>query len=424
LKQRPTPYYGWIVLGVAFTIMVLGYAIRNTFSVFYPTIVEEFGWGRGDTALMFSITILVYGFTAPVAGSLVDRFQPRVVLSAGALMVGAGIALCSLASTQWQFYLLYGVMVAIGLSMIGVTPLSAVATSWFVTRRGLMFSILAAGFGLSLMSAPINQLLISSFGWRSAYVIIGIFCSAVIIPLCLRFMRRAPPQPGQPGGLTRETGQPAVPGTQQPADLRRSWDDTEWTLRRALRTYQFWLFTATAFLIMGFTEQIVIAHQVYFLRDLGCQPMTAASIYGVFGIAFVVGTLCGSLSDRLGRKQVFIPAVLLMAAAMSFLLFCIKDASQLWMLLTFAICFGLGQGAAPPACMAAMADLFHGRYYGSILGAMILGASLGGATGPWLAGFLHDMTGSYFTVLVAAVLASVLSAALMWLAAPRKVRAR
>ncbi|GAG52823.1 unnamed protein product, partial [marine sediment metagenome] len=151
MKQRLAPHYGWIVLGVAFTIMVLGYAIRNTFSVFYPTIVEEFGWGRGDTALMFSITILVYGFTAPVAGSLVDRFQPRVVLSAGALMVGAGIALCSLASTQWHFYLLYGVMVAIGLSMIGVTPLSAVATSWFVTRRGLMFSILAAGFGLSLM---------------------------------------------------------------------------------------------------------------------------------------------------------------------------------------------------------------------------------------------------------------------------------
>ena len=284
-----------------------------------------------------------------------------------------------------------------------------------------MFGIFAAGFGLSLMSAPINQLLISSFGWRSAYVIIGIFCSAVIIPLCLRFMRRAPQQQRQPDELPREPGRPAVPGTQQPADLRRSWDDTEWTLRRALRTYQFWLFTANAFLIMGFSEQIVIVHQVYFLRDLGCQPMTAASIYGVFGIAFVVGSLGGSLSDRLGRKQVFIPAALLMAAAMSFLLFGIKDASQLWMLLTFAICFGLGQGAAPPACMAAMADLFHGRHYGSILGAMILGASLGGAAGPWLAGFLHDMTGSYFTILVAAMLASVLSAALMWLAVPRKV---
>jgi len=424
LKQKPTLYYGWIVLGVAFTIMVLGYAIRNTFSVFYPTIVEEFGWGRGGTALMFSITILVYGFMSPLAGSLVDRFQPRVVLSAGALVVGAGIALCSLASTQWQFYLLYGVITAIGLSMIGVTPLSAVTTNWFATRRGLMFGILAAGFGLSLISAPINQLLISSFGWRSAYVIIGAFCSAVIIPLCLRFMRRAPQQQRQPDELPRETGRPAGPGTQQPADSSRRWGETEWTLRRALRTHQFWLLTVSAFLMMGFTEQIVIAHQVYFLRDLGCQPMTAASIYGVFGIAFVVGNAGGLLSDRLGRERVFIPAVLLMAAAMSFLLFCVKDASQLWMLLTFSICFGLGQGAAPPACMAAMADLFHGRYYGSIVGAMILGSATGGALGAWLAGFLHDMTGSYFTALVAVVLASVLSAALMWLAAPRKVLAQ
>ena len=424
MKQRPAPYYGWIVLGVAFTFMVLGYAIRNTFSVFYPTIVEEFGWGRGDTALMFSITILVYGFMAPLAGSLVDRFQPRVVLSAGALVVGTGIALCSLASTQWQFYLLYGVITAIGLSMIGVTPLSAVTTNWFATRRGLMFGILAAGFGLSLISAPINQLLISGFGWRSAYVIIGAFCSAVMIPLCLRFMRHAPQQQGQPGELTHETDRPAVSGTQQPADFNRRWGETEWTLRRALRTHQFWLLTVNAFLMMGFTEQIVIAHQVYFLRDLGCQPMTAASIYGVFGIAFVVGNAGGLLSDRLGRERVFIPATLLMAAAMSFLLFCVKDASQLWMLLTFAICFGLGQGAAPPACMAAMADLFHGRYYGSIVGAMILGSATGGALGAWLAGFLHDMTGSYFIALVAVVLASILSAALMWLAAPRKVLAR
>jgi MFS family permease len=370
---------------------------------------------------MFSITILVYGFMAPLAGNLVDRFQPRVMLSAGAAVVGAGIALCSLASTQWQFYLLYGVMTAIGLSMIGVTPLSAVTTNWFATRRGLMFGILAAGFGLSLISAPINQLLISSFGWRSAYVIIGAFCSAVIIPLCLLFMRHAPQQQVQPGGLTRDTERPVVSGTQQPASFSRRWGETDWTLHRALRTHQFWLLTAIAFIVMGFTEQIVIAHQVYFLRDLGCQPMTAASIYGVFGIAFVVGNAGGLLSDRLGRERVFIPAVLLMAAAMSFLLFGIKDSTPLWILLTFAICFGLGQGAAPPACMAAMADLFHGKRYGSIQGAMILGSASGGALGAWLAGALHDLTGSYFTVLVAVVLSSVLSAVLMWLAAPRKV---
>ncbi len=107
-KKRQGIFYGWVVLSVAFITLVLDYGIRNTFPVFYPTIVEEFGWGRSNTALMFSITILVYGLVAPVAGSLVDRFGPRFVIPGGACIVGGGVVLCSLATTQWQFYLLYG----------------------------------------------------------------------------------------------------------------------------------------------------------------------------------------------------------------------------------------------------------------------------------------------------------------------------
>ena len=182
LKKRPH-IYGWVVLAVAFIIIVLGYSIRNTFSVFYPTIVEQFGWGRGNTALMFSISIIVYGFVAPAAGGLVDRFGPRLVLPVGACLMGGGIALCSLADTQWQFYLFYGVMGAVGLSLTGVTPLAAIVSSWFVEKRGLVFGILSAGFGASLVTASIAQFLISSFGWQTAYVIIGLFSIGVIVPI-------------------------------------------------------------------------------------------------------------------------------------------------------------------------------------------------------------------------------------------------
>ena len=71
--------YRWVVLFVAFITMVLGYAIRNCFSVFYPIIVAKFGWQRGDTALIFSFSIIIYGLIAPLAGGLVDRFRPRVI---------------------------------------------------------------------------------------------------------------------------------------------------------------------------------------------------------------------------------------------------------------------------------------------------------------------------------------------------------
>jgi len=103
MEKREGIFYGWIVLTIAFITLVLGYAIRNTFSVFYPAIVKEFGWERGNTALMFSITFIVYGVVSPLAGSLVDRFGPRLILPIGAFIMGVGIALCSMASISGTF---------------------------------------------------------------------------------------------------------------------------------------------------------------------------------------------------------------------------------------------------------------------------------------------------------------------------------
>jgi len=416
-------FYGWVVLGAAFITLILGFAIRNTFSVFYPAIVEEFGWGRGNTALMFSIAILVYGLVAPVAGGLVDRFKPRLVLPVGAGIMGGGIILCSLATSQWQFYLLYGVVAAIGFSLVGWTPVTAIISNWFVKKRGLVFGILGAGFGGSLVAASIAQFLISSFGWQTAYVIIGVLPIAVIVPLCSFLIYRSPRDKGLlPDGETQKS--PGSQGLDEPetvAGLEGKWAGTSWTLPRALKTHQFWLLFLIAFFLLGLAEQIAIAHQVYFFRDIGYEPMMAASIFSVFGVAFILGNLCSFLSDRLGREKVFIPSCLLSAGAVS-LLFLMSDTSQPWMPFLFAVCFGLGLGAAAPVFYATVADLFHGRHFGSIQGTVVLGFSLGGAIAPWLAGFLHDKTGSYFVSFIILLASLLVSVVLMWLIAPRKLR--
>lgn len=417
MKQRSV-FYGWIILGIAFVTMTLGYALRNTFSVFYPAIVEEFGWTRGNTAIMFSLTLLVYGFAAPAAGRLVDRFDPRVTLSAGVCIAGGGIALCSLATRQWQFYLLYGVMVAIGLSMIGITPFSAIVTKWFLRRRGLVFGVMNAGFSISLLAAPFVQSLISNLGWQAAYAIIGLLSIAVLLPLCALFIRRTPQEKGlQPDGMP----QAPTDSASQPIPPRTPGQETAWTLSRALKTHQFWLLFLTNFLLMGIAEQIAITHQVYFYRDAGYQPMTAATIYSICGLAFMAGNLCSFISDRLGREKVFIPSCLLSAGAVA-LLFLMNDSSPLWMPVLFAVCFGFGFGVAVTVFFATVADLYHGKHFGSIQGFVVLGFSLGGAISPWLAGFLHDRTGSYFTTFVLIVVALVACAVLMHMVAPHRLR--
>lgn len=416
-------FYGWIMLATAFVILVLGFAIRNTFSVFYPAIVEEFTWTRGNTAVMFSIAILVYGLSAPVAGSLVDRFKPKVVFAVGGCIMGVGLALCSLATTQWQFYLLYGVMVAVGFSLAGWGPVSAIISNWFVERRGLAFGILAAGFGGSLISASFAQFLISTFGWQTAYIIMGLLAGGFIVPLALFVVCGRPEEKGlSPDGRHGSPSPPSLNDPEAGASGQEIWAATTWTLRRAIKTPQFWLLFLIGFCLLGLAEQIAIAHQVYFLRDIGYAPGAAAGIYSVFGCVFVIGTLCSYFSDRLGREAVFIPSCALAAVGTS-LLFLMEDASQPWMAFLFAVCVGLGLGAAGPVFYSTVADLFQGRYFGSIQGTVVFGFSLGGALAPWVAGLLYDRTHSYFIAFVILLGSFIASALLMWAVAPRRLRA-
>jgi len=196
---------------------------------------------------------------------------------------------------------------------------------------------------------------------------------------------------------------------------------TTWTLYRAMKTYHFWLLFLISFCLLGLAETILIAHQVFFFRDVGYTPMLAANIYSVFGITFVVGNLCSFISDRLGRGPVFISTCLLSVLAVS-ILFLIKDTSHPWMAFLFAVLFGFGMGVAGPVFFATVADLFQGRYFGSILGTIVLGFSLGGAFAPWLAGFIHDRTGSYFLTFLLVSGSLLISILLMWLVSTHKIR--
>jgi MFS family permease len=419
MSQRSRFFYGWVIVAIALIMMAVGYALRNTFSVFYPVLVEEFGWDRGNTALMFSINIIVYGVTAPLAGSLVDRFSPRFVFPVGVCLMGGAIALCSLATQQWHFYLLYGVAAACGLSICGTTPLSALVARWFVRRRALAFGIFNMGFGFSLLASPFAQSLITGLGREQAYLTIGILAVVVTVPLLLVFMRKSPADKGTvPDGIT----QAPLPAD----DARRfasetTWMRTEWTYKRAMTTRQFWLMFIADLCIMGLGQQIVIAHSVYLLRDAGFAPQLAANTFSFYGIGITIGYLFAYLSDRVGRERVLVPGCLLAAAATS-LLFFVHGPSLAWLASISMFFCGLGMGAAVTTFFATIADLFQGRNYGAIQGLMTFGFSIGGAFSPWFAGYLNDVTGSYLYAIVIVVSALVMGAILVSVVAPRRLR--
>jgi len=400
-------------------MMAVGYALRNTFNVFYPALVEEFGWARGSTALMFSINIIVYGITAPIAGGLADRFSPRIVFPIGVCIMGGAIALCSVASQQWHFFVLYGVGAAVGLSMTGVTPQSTIMSRWFVRRRALAFGIFNMGFGFGLLASPLAQGLISGLGQSQAYLTIGLLAIAISVPLAVIFMRRSPADKGTvPDGIAAPL---PVPDESARAGVDARWSRVEWTLARALRTRTLWLIFIADFCMMGIAQQAVIAHSVYFFRDAGFAPQLAANVFSFYAVGITIGYLFAYLSDRIGREKVFGPGCITAAAATA-LLYIIDSPDLAWLGAISMFFCGMGTGAGVTTFFAMVADLFQGRSYGSIFGFVTFGMSLGGAFSPWFSGYLVDITGAY-TITIGIVIGCFLMAALLvHIAAPRKLR--
>jgi MFS family permease len=167
----------------------------------------------------------------------------------------------------------------------------------------------------------------------------------------------------------------------------------------------------------------VQVHQTKYLIEIGFAPTVAAWALGAVGLAGVVGQIgLGALSDRIGREWVWTLACLGFAACYALLLALGTNPTPALLYLMVACQGILGYGLAS-VFGAIPAELFLGPHFGSIFGTLSAFAIGGGAVGPWVAGALHDHTGSYALAFWIAIGCSIVSIGAMWLAAPRKVRA-
>lgn len=367
-------FYGWVVIGGAFLVLFLAYGTQYAFGVFFSALLEEFGWSRAGLAGAFSTYAFVYSSFALVTGRLTDRWGPRVVIAVGGGFLGLGLAGMSQVTALWQPFVLYGLVAALGMSTAYV-PCNATIVRWFVRRRGLAVGIASAGGSLGTFALPpVAHLLVSHLGWRGAYVAFGLAIAAALNVIALG-MRRDPESLG-----LRPDGDAAPPAGIVP--------DTEpsFTVAEAMRTRAFWqiyaVFSATWVPVF-----IPLVHLVPHARDLGVEPLWAATLVSALGIAAVVGRLLmGGLSDRIGRRPTLAFAFAAQAAAFVALAW----ASTLPGLYAATVAFGFSYGAVSTLFPAVVSDFFGRAHAGSLVGLLFALAAPTAALGPLGAGWAYD----------------------------------
>jgi MFS family permease len=196
---RSKVHYGWYVLAACFAILFFNSGARYSFGVMFKPMIAEFGWSRGSISLAFFLNSALWALSLVFVGKVYDRFGPRWVIIVGTVFISAGYALISLIDSLWQFYICYGILVAIGMGGTAVPLIAALMSRWFVRWRGLAISLALSGSCLGQFAlVPLFTLFALKYGWRASYLVIGLIMFAVNVTMALLVVK------GNPGDLGKE----------------------------------------------------------------------------------------------------------------------------------------------------------------------------------------------------------------------------
>ncbi|RJQ65186.1 MAG: MFS transporter [Desulfobacteraceae bacterium] len=411
-------FYGWWIVFATNVICMFGYGTwLYSFGVFFKPMSEEFGWTRAMTSGAYALRSVEGGIASPIVGWAVDKYGARLLILIGAVISGAAFVLMPLIQSLLGFYLIYGLLLSAGMSAMLYLPAWTVIAKWFRRRLSFALAILSAGAGFGgLICAPLAAVLIERFGWRSAFVVMGVLIWCVVIPMAL-LVREKPedmgllPDGDVPMELPKSNASTSDVVSVQAAPFNGTPD---YTLKEALRSSPFW-FLALSFFFQGMAHSTVTVHTVPALTDAGVPAATASVSIGLLTLISIIGRLAfGTLGDHITKRYLFMVSYTMMGAGL-LVLMTAKSMSMVWV---FLFLFGIGFGGNIPLMPAIRAEYFGRKALGKIQGFMNPVMMIAGATGPIFAGHIFDTTGSYRIAFLATALMTFLAAVTIFFARP------
>jgi sugar phosphate permease len=375
-------YYGWVqVIALGISAVVSYGVLWYSFSVLIDPINHEMGWTRTQIAGAYTLATIIGAVAGYGLGSWLDAHGPRLMMTVGACLAVGMVLLWAQVQTLPAFYIVWALLGAVRM-MVLYDPSFWVVANWFVRRRRQALTLLTFLGGFStIIFTPLTQALVQTYGWRAALGYLALTLGAITIPLHGFILRRRPADYGLlPDGDTRlPTEAPSTPI--QVEGL---------TQAQALRSWDFWLLTAS-FLLIALGVGMVIIYLVPYLTSSGYDPTFAATVAGALGAFSLPGRIIFTLSGARWSPGC-IAALIFGSQAVSLgILALAGNESVIWIAIAL---FGLGYGANVPTQAALIAERFGPQAYGAIRGTQGLFVTVVSAFAPLLAGFISDQTGN------------------------------
>ena len=385
--MRSRIFYGWIVVAVAATVVLVTAGVRAAPGAFLLSMTDEHGWSTAAVSFAAAVGLVAFGLAGPLSGWLMGRLGVKRVVILSLLTTGSALLVSSVVTQIWQLTLTFGLFAGIGSGLVASVLGPTVAARWFVRDRGLVTGLFGASSSAGqLVFIPVLTVLAVAFDWRLAAVALAVLALLLIPPVIL-FVRNDPSEVNE-----RPLGAPDGP-------IRPPPPPDAGIMRRAVRTPDFWFLAGTFFVCGATSNGVVGTHFIPHAVEHGFTQTAAASALAVMGVFNFVGTIAsGWLTDRYDPRKLLLMYYTFRGLSLLFLPF-VHDTMTIGV---FAILFGLDYIATVPPTVALAADRFGAHNVGVVYGWVFAAHMLGAAIAAWVAGVVRESVGDYAAAFVAA----------------------
>jgi MFS family permease len=382
-------YYGWYIIAAMFFVGVAATGSRMGFGVFVETWEKEWGVSTAAISLAAAIGALVSGVAQPIFGRLTDKYGGRRVMILSLAVSGVATIGLATVSNVFGLIILYGFVLSFVFGGVSPTIKGVVIARWFERRRGMAMGILMAGAAIGAMIVvPFLSYALIEFGWKTAWVIIGIVILVLGLPVLYLVVRNTPQEMGMnPDGdepVTSESGEVEIIVRPVGPSYVEDW-------KKSYRSAPMWQLTF-GFLVCGITSTSMTIHFVRWAISEDVSVSYAAFAFGVLSVLNAVGVFTmGMLSDKMQRKNLL--GIVYLTRAVAFISLIVFPGNiAVW---AFAFVGGVSWLATVPMTSSLTADVYGTRNLGTLSGFTGLAHSLGGAAAVLLFGLAFTAWGSY-----------------------------